>query len=277
MLRNNRRRQVIFWALAVAMVLVLYFGRNKEEEEVKPTIVEYEPREAYSGTGSAILSAPVPEVTPNPEDKVYSYFQGPKCWEEKRVWSGSWGNEYHDGANFGAFGCGFCCVANIYSTMTEYKCTPIEAYERAKKVTAYGGGGAISWTWLRETMVDMGLQVKLGEKPATYQEFRDEVAQNPATLVLVSSYHDDSYWKNTPGHYVTLFLFHPDTEEVFLTDSGDPEHNRHWVKLKKIYKALKTSSDFQYLSVTGYDETADHWKHKQAKGNWVKPESEETP
>ena len=96
--------------------------------------------------------------------------------------------------------------------------------------------------------------------------------QTEAMLVLVSGYNDDSYWKNTPGHYVTLFLYDEENEDVFLTDSGDPEHNRSRVPLKTIYKALKTSSDFQYMSVVSYDENKDNWKHKEINGTWVEPE-----
>ncbi len=271
MLREDKRRTGIMLGLAVIMTLILIFGKN-DTEKTETTMVEHSVQEPYSSTGTAIISAPKPEVTPNPEDKVYSFFQGPKCWEERREWSGKWGKEYHDGANFGAFGCGFCCMANIYSTMTEYKCTPIQMYERSKKVTLYGGGGAISWGLMKQTMEDIGFQVDVGNKPSKYKEFKKIVAANPATLVLVSSYNDDSYWQNTPGHYVTLFLYDPETETALLTDSGDPTHNRQRVKLKMIYKALKTSSDFQYMTVVSYDASKDNWKHKKAGGTWVKPD-----
>ncbi|MFP9036000.1 hypothetical protein, partial [Enterococcus faecalis] len=56
-------------------------------------------------------------------------------------------------------------------------------------------------------MADTGFQVELGEKPPTYGEFVDKMRQTQAMLVLVSSYNDDSYWKDTPGHYVTLFMY----------------------------------------------------------------------
>ncbi len=271
MLREDKRRMRIMLGLAVIMALVLVFGKN-EPESKETTVVEVEMKDPNASSGTAIMAAPAPTATPNPEDGIYSFFQGPKCWEEQREWAGKWGEEYHDGANFGAFGCGFCCMANIYSTMTEYECTPIELYKRSKKVTLYGGGGAISWGLMRQTMTDLGFQVELGDKPATYKEFKELVAANPATLILVSSYNDDSYWQNTPGHYVTLFLYDEGTETAFLTDSGDPNHNRQRVKLKTMYKALKTSSDFQYMTVVSYDESKDNWKHKKAGGTWVRPE-----
>ena len=100
-----------------------------------------------------------------------------------------------------------------------------------------------------------------------------EIEQAESMLVLISSYNDDSYWQDTPGHYVTLFLYNRETEKAFLTDSGDPEHNRSWISLKLIYKALKTSSDFQYLSVLSYEVDKDTWKHKSSKGTWIKPQA----
>ena len=51
-----------------------------------------------------------------PEDAVYTFLQGPKSWGKRLTWSGKWAETYYDGGKFGAFGCGFCCMANIYST-----------------------------------------------------------------------------------------------------------------------------------------------------------------
>lgn len=268
--RREKIRMGIMLALACVMALILVFGKNENEEEQAVTTGVEKDIEAPVSTGTAILTAPQP--TTNPEDGVYSFLQGPKSWKEQRAWSGKWGKEYHDGSSFGAFGCGFCCMANIYSTLTEYKCSPLDIYEHSKKVTFYGGGGAISWQLMRTTMAEIGFRVKLGEKPASFLDFQEEMKQTEAMLVLVSSYNDDSYWKNTPGHYVTLFMYDEESEDVFLTDSGDPEHNRSRVPLKTIYKALKTSSEFQYMSVVSYDESEDNWKHKTIKGTWVEPE-----
>lgn len=257
--------------LAGMMVLILIFGKNQEQSEENSTVVEEgREKDPDASTGTAILTAPEP--TQNPEDNVYSFLQGPKSWKERRPWAGKWGKQYHDGASFGAFGCGFCCMANIYSTMTEYKCSPLDIYAYSKKRTLYGGGGAISWQLMRKVMADIGFTVELGEKPPTYNGFREVIKRSQALLVLVSSYNDDSYWKDTPGHYVMLFLYDDGAQDAFLTDSGDPEHNRQRVPLKTIYKALKTSSDFQYMSVVSYDETQDNWKHKEINGIWVKPE-----
>lgn len=267
--RKEKLHRGIMLGLAAFMVLILIFGKNGKNEKNETTRVEKQTPAPVS-TGTAVISAPQP--TSNPEDGIYSYFQGPKSWKEKRPWSGKWGKEIHDGSSFGSFGCGFCCMANIYSSLTENRCTPLDIYERSKKISFYGGGGAISWQFMRKTLADIGFTVELGEKPSKYEEFADKMGQTQAMLVLVSSYNDDSYWKDTPGHYVTLFMYDMEKQDVFLTDSGDPEHNRHRVPLKTIYKALKTSSDFQYMSVLSYDESRDNWKHNSIKGNWVRPE-----
>lgn len=270
--RREKVRRIVMLALAGVMVLLLIFGKNQKqlEKEDSTNVEESVSQTAVASTGTAILTAPEP--TENPEDKVYSFLQGPKSWKERRPWSGKWGKEYHDGSSFGAFGCGFCCMANIYCTMTEYKCSPLDIYEYSKKKTPYGGGGAISWQLMRKTMAGIGFTVKLGEKPPTYEMFREVASQAQSLLVLVSSYNDDSYWQDTPGHYVMLFLYDDEAQDAFLTDSGDPEHNRQRIPLKTIYKALKTSSDFQYMSVLSYDEKQDNWKHKEMNGTWVRPE-----
>ena len=268
--KREKIRRGIMLGLAGLMALILVLGKNEKEDKMETTNVENHTPAPVS-TGAAVISTPPP--TPTPEHAIYSYLQGPKSWKEKRPWSGKWGKEIHDGSSFGSFGCGFCCMANIYSTITENKCTPLDIYERAKKVSFYGGGGAISWKLMRKTMADIGFTVELGEKPPTYGEFADKMKQTQAMLVLVSSYNDDSYWKDTPGHYVTLFMYDEGKQDVFLADSGDPEHNRHRVSLKTIYKALKTSSDFQYMSFLSYDENKDNWKHKSTEGNWILPET----
>ena len=60
-------------------------------------------------------------------------------------------------------------------------------------------------------------------------------------------------------------------DRVFLADSGDPDHNRKWISLKKIYRSLKTASNWQYLLVEGYQKSKDIWKHKTASGVWNRP------
>lgn len=216
-----------------------------------------------------ILPTETPAPTPKPEDAIYTFLQGPKSWKEKRPWSGYWGNTYMNGGLFGGFGCGFCCMANIYSSLTPHECSPVNIYDYTKKHTDYGGGSAVAWEYMEYTLEKIGFKVKLGNKPKKYEAFQKEIAKSQSAIVLVCSFNDDSYWKDTPGHYVTIFLYDSATDKVFLADSGEPKRNRHWIPLKKVFQALKTSSTKQYLSVYSYRETADQWKNKKASGNWV--------
>ena len=68
------------------------------------------------------------EEAAHPEQGVYTFLQGPKSWTEGRAWSGEWSNQYVRGNYFGNFGCGLCCMANIYCTLTEYTCSPWDMY-----------------------------------------------------------------------------------------------------------------------------------------------------
>lgn len=209
------------------------------------------------------------------EEEIYTFLQGPKSWRERRVWSGEWGESFYDGGSFGGFGCGLCCVANLYSSLTKYQCTPQDAYRYAKKKTEYAGGSAIAWGYLRRTLTTLGFTCKVQKKTAEYQTFQRDIANSMGAVVLVSSWDSECYWKDTPGHYVTIFLYDKEKDKVFLADSGDPAHNRQWVSLRKIYKSLKTASAWQYLPVTEYSEKEDQWKHKKAEGSWVSPDSGE--
>ena len=53
---------------------------------------------------------------------VYTFLQGPRAYREKWPWSGDWCERLVQGNSFGAFGCGLCCMANIYSTLSGYEC-----------------------------------------------------------------------------------------------------------------------------------------------------------
>lgn len=217
---------------------------------------------------------PTTEPTRKPVDKtlqIYTYLQGPKSWNQGIDWSGEWGESYMDGGSFGGFGCGLCCMANIYSSLTPYQCSPVDMYRYAKKHTGYGGGMAIDWGYIRRGLTSLGVHCHVERKQETYQEFRENIRKSKCAIVLVSSANSTVHWKNTPGHYVTIFEFQEKTEKVFLADSGDPDHNRRWIHLKKVYRSLKTASNWQYLVVSGYDKQKDHWHHKMANGTWNRP------
>ncbi len=204
------------------------------------------------------------------EDSIYTFLQGPKSWTEQLTWSGEWGTLMFDGRYFGGFGCGLCCMANLYSSLTPYCCTPVHAYRYAKKETGYAGGRAIDWGHMRHVLTLVGFTCSLENKPDTYRQFQKEIAACQGAVVLVSSKNSKCYWKNTSGHYVTVFLYDKAKDRIFLADSGNPDHNRKWVPLQKIYKSLKTESSWQYLLVKDYKQEEDAWKHKKANGNWIR-------
>ena len=210
----------------------------------------------------AVEEQPVKEEKAKPEDAVFSYLQGTKSYEKEKEWSGAWCYEEAGGQQFSQFGCGLCSMANIYSTVSGNKCTPLQMYEYAQEVSNYNphsGLGAIGWDAMRETLETMGIECKMGRKPSSYEEFQQLAKDSKGLLVLISSNSDDTFWKDMPGHYVTLWLYNEDKDEVFLADSSGPSRNREWIPLQTAYDALKRNSPQQYLSVTGYDKNEDAW------------------
>lgn len=268
--RDYSKKQIIIISLmsiamlALAMLLNHFLPVNSRETSVEPV--------STSTPKPTVTPTPVVTPTPDPTKKIATFLQGPKSWKKRLNWSGHWGEEYHDGGSFGSFGCGLCCMANIYTTFSDYQCSPIDMYEYAKKVTEYGGGGAIDWGYMKETLRSLGFSSDVWRKPKKYADFQKKVRNSLACIVVVSSYDSDIYWKNTGGHYVTIFEYDEKSDKIFLADSGDPTHNRQWVKLSKIYKSLKTSNKWQYLAVTGFDADKDKWKHKGFGGNCVLPD-----
>lgn len=284
--RNYSKRQLLLICLlsiamlAAAVILNRLFPVRSEPTSAAPASVT-----AAEKAGSQVgvygqapgfageLEQGAQVEAPDPTEKIATWLQGPKSWKERREWSGKWGKTYYDGGSFGGFGCGLCCMANIYCSLTDYRCSPIDMYELSKKVTEYEGGGAIDWGYMKQTLQHSGFTCKVGNKPETYGEFQEIVRNSKACIVVVSSQDSTCYWKDTPGHYVTLFLYDETRDKIFLGDSGDPEHNRQWVSLKKIYRSLKTANNRQYLTVTAYQEEQDQWKNKDMEGIYVLPDS----
>lgn len=221
--------------------------------------------------------APTPEDTSDysfPEESVYSFFQGPKAWKTRKIWSGSWANMIFEGNSFGNFGCGLCCMANIYSTLSDYVCSPVDMYHFAVENSSYTpsyGYGAIGWPAIASTLEICGIESQLHRKTDDYSTFQEDIAHAYATIVLVSSHDSDVYWENTGGHYVTIWNYNETDDTIFLTDSGSPEHNRSRIDLKIIYDSLKTSSSFQYLTATNYIEEQNQWQWNQISEKWVAP------
>lgn len=215
------------------------------------------------------------EKAEHPEEQIYSFLQGPKSWNEGRAWAGEWSGKYVRGNFFGNFGCGLCCMANVYSSLTNYTCSPWDMYEYAREVSGYSPSkkvGAIGWADMKVTLRKSGFECQLKNKPASYEEFQRQVAECRTAVVLVCSRDDDTYWKKTGGHYVNIWLYDAKTDEVFLTDPGVPEHNRQWVPLRYIYDALKTVSQYQYLLVNGYEEEKNLWMQDGIDELWWQPD-----
>lgn len=267
--RNASKKEIVLiCVISLAMLLLgAYLNRNHKPDTKETASV----KTSGSAVEVKVTATPVPTPTPNPTEKIATFFQGPKSWESRVEWSGKWGKEYYDGGSFGGFGCGLCCMANVYCSLTDYRCSPIHMYHYAKKVSFYEGGGAIGWGYIKETLQSLGFTCDVWRKPAKYEKFQEMVKESKACIVVVSSYDSECYWVDTPGHYVTLFLYDEATDKVFLADSGDLTHNRQWVPLKKIYRSLKTSNTWQYLAITDYKEENDTWKHKKIGGNCVLP------
>lgn len=283
----KRNRQQIVYAMAgITFILVMVSAVSAIRQ------LYMEINIGRTVTTMAVVTAspkPPPEkvivITPSPErehpvidkyplyseESIYTFLQGPKSWKKRIDWSGSWGKKFYDGGSFGGFGCGLCCLANVYSTISTCQCTPVDMYKFTRKNTGYGGGGAIAWDYMDTALNQLGFSTSLKHKPRTYKAFREQIEGAECSIVLVSSDDSRCYWKNTPGHYVTIFSYDKENGTVFLADSGDPGHNRQRVELRKIYKSLKTASEWQYLIAGNYNNRNDTWKHKKTGGNWTKP------
>lgn len=271
--RNYTRKQLAviillsIGMLAAAALLNIFFPADSKETETSSVTVN-----TPKVVATAVPPTAVPTNTPDPTEKIATFLQGPKSWKKRLAWSGKWGKEYYDGASFGAFGCGLCCMANIYTTFSGYECSPIDVYEYAKRKTEYSGGGAIDWGYMKGTLKTLGFTSDVWRKPGRYGQFQQMVKNAMACIVVVSSNNSDCYWKDTPGHYVTLFSYDEMTDKIFLADSGDPSHNRNWVNLKKIYKSLKTANNWQILAVTAFNPKKDEWQHRGFGGIYVMPD-----
>lgn len=208
------------------------------------------------------------------EQEVYTFLQGPKSWGEGVPWSGEWCTFNVRGNPFGGFGCGLCCMANIYDTLSPYEVSPWDMYEYAISVSSYapdGKHGAIDWKDMRDALRKCGINCKLYKKPNSYKIFKEQMAKAKSAVVLISSNNDDTYWQNTPGHYVNIWLYQEENETVFLADPGNPDNNRVRIPLRYIYDALKTISKFQYLKINGYLEEDNQWKADSIHEKWNRP------
>ena len=271
--RNYDGKQIlVIVLLSVFMLAAAAFLNYMEKDQARETASTQAAISSPAAVSAASKASVDSAVTPDQTEGIATYLQGPKSWKARREWSGRWGTQYYDGGSFGGFGCGLCCMANVYCSLTDYRCSPLDMYQYAKEKSMYEGGGAIDWGYMKQTLASAGFTCDVGRKPSEYASFQNIVKNSQACIVVVSSSNSTCYWKDTPGHYVTLFLYDEKTDKIFLADSGDPSHNRQWVPLKKIYRSLKTANRWQYLMVTAYDKKKDGWKHRGICGRCVLPE-----
>lgn len=282
-------RKYLRIGLPVLLCAVLFCGifygvSEKTTEDTEQTRTEIKGTETVNAGITASLQKHIFEdgilvpgmdiVSPPPEEQalsVYTFLQGPRAYREGFPWSGEWCEQIVSGKSFGGFGCGLCCMANIYSTLSPYECSPWDMYEFATSISRYypsRESGAIGWEDMRMTLRASGIFCDLYQKPETYEAFQEQMKETESAVVLVSSANDAAFWTNTSGHYVNIWLYQEDTDMVFLAEPGDPENNRTWIPLRYVYDALKTVSSYQYLAAAKYSEGANIWKQNGIDDVW---------
>ncbi len=271
-------------ALLLALLNLAEIGKDPKDNiqsEVEDLRLNVNRRRIYFGSDgylSKILSKQdkhmLREAYDIQEEDVYTFLQGPRSWGEGIPWSGEWALFEINGNCFGGFGCGLCCLANIYDTLSPYEVSPWDMCEYAMRVTDYAptsSMGAIEWIYMKQTLERCGFTCGLYCKPATYEQFKEQMEGMKSSIVLVSSGADDTYWQGTPGHYVNIWLYRAEDESVFLAEPGNPENNRSRIPLRYVYDALKTVSRFQYLRVEEYLEENNRWKANGIGETWNQP------
>ncbi len=284
-IRQLRRRLILLGLFVVLTTLFLYLVMERgwrPWEDLEKWIADISTQESRPGTEEPEeekeeLQTENTGIQPTidlEEKDIYTFLQGPKAWASKAPYSGAWCEEHLAGQKFSVFGCGLCVLANIYSTLTPYDCSPLDMYDYAQRVSGYrpvNGFGAIDWPYLVQTLESVGIHSELKKTDGTYQTFQKDVSDAVSVIALISSYYDDAYWQDVEGHYINLWLYDAADDSVFLADSGNPSHNRQRISLSYIYKALKISGEYQYLLVTGIDTNGNTWKHDGIDTEWTPP------
>lgn len=264
--------------LIIAIMIAGACGKSRQadHENSSTEVVQTVPNETETVETGEIKD----EVTEEEESRsqetgagIYSFLQGQKAWQKQKEWSGEWADYEEAGKVFGHFGCSFCCMANIYSTLSGKECSPLDLFSYTKEVTAYAPtaeNAALGWGDMKTALEYAGISGELGNKPESMEAFETLMQQYRTAIVLISSNNDAAYWQNDGGHYVNIWDYNRATGEVFLADPGSPTKNRSNIPLQYVYDALKTSSSYQYLVIDGYSDETDQWKHDGITETWFR-------
>lgn len=275
---ENRKKIIQILILAALLILLPLAAegqmKHMESRTLAPVFADHEYMAFYLEKDMLLEMEKQKEEESVPkEEEVYAFLQGPRSYERKQSGAGDWALEIINGNSFAGFGCGACCMANIYSTLSPYECSPLEMCYFAMEHTGYQPTrkvGAIGWGDLKYGLRAAGIDCELEYKTDTYEAFQEMMADAKSMVALVSSDEDDTFWKDTHGHYVNIWLYDDEDDTVFLAEPGDPNNNRSRIPLRYIYDALKTSSTYQFLAVAGYTEENDVWKHNGIGGTWYR-------
>lgn len=264
-----------------AIVLTVFLVRTIQNHVQKKAESAARQEALQQTTESAICVLKISEFAQKKEESideaiwmgsgVYTFLQGPQSWESGAAWSGEWCSFIANGNSFGNFGCGFCCMANIYDTLSAYEISPWDMCEYTMEVSGYTPtrkSGALDWGNMKGILKKCGFTCDVYYKPDSYETFQQQMTQAKSAVVLVSSYDDDTFWKDTSGHYVNIWLYCPEDDTVFLAEPGSPENNRTRIPLRYVYDALKSTSKFQYLLIDDYAEENNQWKADGIDENW---------
>lgn len=288
-LKKDTTKEIVGLVALTVILSVVFLGIPILEHNSRPEIIEETKEDTqdidklYGGVScflrdynSKIKNNQLETISiEQKQDEIYTFLQGPKAWEARREWSGEWCYQYLEGNYFGSFGCGMCCMANIYDTLADDKGSPLDAYKFARKYSGYlptPQSGAIGWGDMKNCLRKMGMVCDLYYKPDSYEEFQNQMARCESMIVLVTSNEDDTFWKHTSGHYVNIWLYDESDDTVFLAEPGSPANNRKRIPLRYVYDALKTISQFQYIRVDEYNVENDTWHPDGIVDNWTMPE-----
>lgn len=288
-LKKDTTKETVGLVALTVILSVVFLGIPILEHNSKPEIIEETKEDTqdidklYGGVScflrdynSKIKNNQLETISiEQKQDEIYTFLQGPKAWEARREWSGEWCYQYLEGNYFGSFGCGMCCMANIYDTLADDKGSPLDAYKFARKYSGYlptPQSGAIGWGDMKNCLRKMGMVCDLYYKPDSYEEFQNQMARCESMIVLVTSNEDDTFWKHTSGHYVNIWLYDESDDTVFLAEPGSPTNNRKRIPLRYVYDALKTISQFQYIRVDEYNAKNDTWHPDGIVDNWTMSE-----